>query len=156
MSEPISKIQRITVDKKTQKKRDLAEIESALAGNKEAVLRTIDLLGSLNERGILELLNGLFAQGDEVFKIAVQEINKPNNARLLENLVGLAGVLGAVDMKSVKTVTERAANGFGEAAAGAVDEEPVKLFELLGALKDPEINRSIAMLLKFLKGMGKE
>lgn len=156
MSKPISTIDRIRVNDETKKERNLDEIESALAKNKVAVLETIDLLGNLQERGILELLNGLFSQGDEVFRIAVQEMNKPNNARVVENLVGLASVLGSIDIGQLKGFTEKANNGLREATEGDSGDGPINLFQLLGALKDPEINRSIAMLLKFLKGMGKE
>ncbi|HEX7064061.1 MAG TPA: DUF1641 domain-containing protein, partial [Bacillales bacterium] len=33
---------------------------------------------------------------------------------------------------------------------------PGSIFQLMKVLKDPEINRSVGLLLRFLKGMGKE
>ncbi|HEU5140617.1 MAG TPA: DUF1641 domain-containing protein [Bacillales bacterium] len=156
MSKPISTIDRIVVDEETQKQQDLEEIETALAENKDAVLETIELLGNLHDRGVLETLNGFFSQGEEVLRIIVQEINKPGHSKVLENLVGLAGVLGTIDMEQVKTFTEKANNGLQEAVESDPNDGPGSLFQLMKGLKDPEINRSIGMLLKFLKGMGKE
>ncbi|HET7577752.1 MAG TPA: DUF1641 domain-containing protein [Bacillales bacterium] len=156
MAKPISKIDRIVVDEDAKKQQDLQEIEGALADNKEAVMETLDLLGHLHDRGLLELMNGFFSQGDEVFRNVVKEINKPNHSQILENVVGLAGLLGSIDVQQLKMLTERANNGLNEAASTVETEEQIGVFHLLKALKDPEINRSIGMLMRFLKGMGRE
>lgn len=158
MSKPISNIKRLVVNEETKKQRDLEEIETALADNKEAILETVDLIRHLHERGTLEFLNGLFSQGDEVFSIIVDELNQPNNSRVLENFVGLAGILGSIDVEQLKVMANQMNNGLREAAATeeAGDDGPRNIFQLMKALKDPEINRSVSMLLGFLKGMGKE
>ncbi|HEU5140711.1 MAG TPA: DUF1641 domain-containing protein [Bacillales bacterium] len=156
MAKPISTIDRIVVDEETKHQRDVEEIETALAENKEAVLETIELLGNLYDRGVLETLNGFFSQGEQVLQIIVQEINKPGHSQVLENLVGLAGILGSIDMDQLKTFTEKANNGLQEATESDTDDGPSSIFQLMKVLKDPEINRSVGMLLKFLKGMGKE
>lgn len=156
MAKPISTIERLAVSDETKREQDLKEIEASLANHKEAVLETIDLLGHLHDRGILSLLNGLFSQGDEVFRILVQELNKPNNSRVLENLLGLAGVLGSIDIDRLKMLAEKANNGLKEATETDAAQQPSNVFELLKVLKDPEINRSIGMMVQFFKGMGKE
>lgn len=156
MAKPISAIERLVVSDETKREQDLKEIEASLANHKEAVLEAIDLLGNLQDRGILSLLNGLFSQGDEVLRIMVQEVNQPNNSRVLGNLLGLTGILGSIDIDRLKILTEKANNGLKEATETDAVEEPGNVFELLKVLKDPEVNRSIGMLVQFLKGMGKE
>lgn len=156
MAKPISAIERLVVSDETKREQDLKEIEASLANHKEAVLEAIDLLGNLHDRGILSLLNGLFSQGDEVLRIMVQEVNQPNNSRVLGNLLGLTGILGSIDIDRLKILTEKANNGLKEATETDAVEEPGNVFELLKVLKDPEVNRSIGMLVQFLKGMGKE
>lgn len=156
MAKPISAIERLVVSDETKREQDLKEIEASLANHKEAVLEAIDLLGNLHDRGILSLLNGLFSKGDEVLRIMVQEVNQPNNSRVLGNLLGLTGILGSIDIDRLKILTEKANNGLKEATETDAVEEPGNVFELLKVLKDPEVNRSIGMLVQFLKGMGKE
>ena len=156
MAKPISTIERLVVSDETKRAQDLKDIEASLAEHKEAVLETINLLGNLHDRGILSLLNGLFSQGDEVFRIMVQELNKPNNSRVLQNSLGLAGILGSIDIDRLKMLTEKANNGLKEATETDAVEEQGNVFELLKVLKDPEVNRSMRLMVRFLKGMGKE
>ncbi|HET7658278.1 MAG TPA: DUF1641 domain-containing protein [Bacillales bacterium] len=156
MAKPISTIESIVIDEETRKRLDLDEVESALAERKDAVLETVELIGHLHDRGILSLLNGLFAEGDEVFRIAVKEINKPDHSDMIQNLVGLVSVLGKLDIESLKDFAEKANRGLKEATDVDPDNGPSNIFQLLKVLKDPEINRGITMMLHFLKGMGKE
>lgn len=156
MAKQISTIEPIVIDEETREQLDLNEIETALTEKKAAVLETLDLLGHLHDRGILSLLNGLFAEGEEVFSIAMKEINKPEHSRMLQNLAGMAGVLGKLDTESLKDFAEKANSGLHEAAEANPDDGPSNIFQLLKVLKDPEINRGMTMMLNFLKGLGKE
>lgn len=155
MAKPISTIEPIVIDEETRKQLDLNEIESSLTERKAAVLETIELIGHLHDRGILKLLNGLFAEGEEVLGIAVNEFNKPQHSQIVENLVGLAGVLGKIDVYRLKDFAEKATNGLQEATEEDPNDGPNNIFQLLKVLKDPEINRGLTMMLNFLKGMGK-
>ncbi|HET7627341.1 MAG TPA: DUF1641 domain-containing protein [Bacillales bacterium] len=155
MSKPISTIKKIEIDEAAKRQRDVEEIEQAMVDNKEAVIETFELLGHLHDCGLLEFANGLFSQGDAVLRNVVQELNRPNHARMLQNLVGIASVLGKIDIDQVKALSEQANNGLKEAAATEAGDGPSNIFQLMKALKDPEISRSIGMMLNFLKGMGK-
>lgn len=88
--------------------------------------------------------------------IMVQELNKPHNTHVLQNMLGLAGLIGSIDVDALKELTEKANNGLKEATDSEAAEGPSNIFQLMKIMKDPEINRSMGMMISFLKGMGKE
>lgn len=156
MASPTSNIKYIVVDEETKRQQDLSEIEAAIADNKDAVLAGIRLVRQLEDTGILPILNGLLAEGKDVMHIAVEEINKPHNSGVLENGIDLAMLLGTLDVDGLKILTEKLNQGVKEATSGEEEEGPKNVFQMMKVLKDPEINRSIGMMMRLLKGMGKE
>lgn len=156
MASPTSNIKYLVVDEETKRQQNLSEVETAIADNKEAVLATITLVRHLQDTGILAILNGLLAEGEDVLRIVVQEINKPHNSNVLENGLDLAMVLGTLDVDGLKILTEKLNQGIKEATAEDADDGPTGVFQLMKSLKDPEISRSIGMMMRLLKGMGKE
>lgn len=156
MASPISNIKPLVVDEETRRRQDLDEVEAAVADHKDAVLETITLMGHLHDTGILAISNGVFSQGDEVLRILVQELNNPDNSRVLENGIGLAGLVGSLDIDRLKVLTEKMNQGVKEATDEGAEDGPKSVFQLMKALKDPEISRSVGLLMSLLKGMGKE
>lgn len=154
MAEPIKRIERKPLSVEAEKKRDLEEIQHALTEHKTAILETIELLQGLHDRGILPLLNSLLAEGDKVLAIAMKEINKPQNSRVIENAVQLALMAGSLDLERLKPILDGVNAGLKEAAPQT--DEQTSLLNLLKALRDPEVQRAVTILISFLKGMGSE
>lgn len=157
MAQPIRHIRKLQVSEESKRERDITEIIAALSENKEAVMEGIELLHRLHERGMLTLCNGLLAEGDKVLSIVVKELNKPQNAKVLSNMAELVLLLGSLDVERLKPIIQGAQAGLEAATEAAVAEtsEKTGLFDLLKALKDPDISRAISMMLNFLKGMGR-
>lgn len=157
MANPITNIKLLVKDEETVQQEKLDDINAAIADNKDAVLGAITLTGHLHDKGILPILNGMLAQGDAVLDIAVKEINKPQNSHVIENGVGLGLLLGTLDVDKLKILLEKFNQGVQEATAEqGAEDSPSNVFQLMKLLKDPEINRSIGLLVNFLKGMGKD
>lgn len=154
MAKPTKEVKRFPISAEAKREQDLTEIEQALTEHKTAVLETIELLQRLHDRGILPLLNNLLAEGDQVLAIVMKELNKPQNSRVLENLVQLALMLGALDLDRMKPLVKGVNAGIEEAAVQT--EEQTSLFRLWKSLRDPEIQRAMTVLTGFLKGMGSE
>ena len=74
---------------------------------------------------------------------------------ILENIPEIVYLLGDLDLKTVRDVTSKLNQGMEEMNAAASSKEKTSVLDLAKALKDPEINRSITMLMNFLKGMGR-
>lgn len=155
MAEPIKNIQFNPVDGEVQRKKDLMEIEDALLANKDSIMEVMEVIGYMKERGILDIAKGLFGQGDKVLDIAVNLANMPENKNSLKNLLLLLGTIGMLNVTQLEPILLKLNAGIARVAE--IEEKEGEKTSYLGmarALRDPEINRSITLLLEFLRGMG--
>ena len=155
MAEAISKIKRIEVPESVLQEQDLAEISKKVSENKEAILKGIDLFAALEKSETLDALIALIKHREEALENMVQELNKPQYSATLENLSDLFLFLGQLNVEELFYFTDKLNHGMKE-ARNLNDEDSISFMGMIKALKDPDINRSITMLLSFLKGMGKE
>ncbi|NJP37091.1 DUF1641 domain-containing protein [Alkalicoccus luteus] len=156
MARPIRDIEPAPLSAETQRQKDLEEVEQALADNKEAVLGAIDLMNNLHKNGITRIANGLVSEGDKVLEIIVQEISKDENTNALRNMLLMVGVLGTIDMRKIEPLLLKLNNGIERVAEDPDPDEKTGYFDLAKKLKDPQINRSLTILMRFLEGMGQE
>ncbi|OZU90513.1 hypothetical protein CIL03_05030 [Virgibacillus indicus] len=154
MAEAISKIKRIEVPESVKQEQDLAEVSRKVSENKEAILKGIDLLAALEESDALETITALIKHREDALENMVQELNKPQYSATLENLSDLFLFLGQLKVEELFYFTDKLNHGMKEARNS--DAEETSYMGMIKALKDPDINRSITLLLSFLKGMGKE
>lgn len=155
MADPITNIKRIKVSEEEIERRNLREITEAVSNNKEAVLKGIDLLTTIHDNGTLDFLNAMVKHKEETMENVFQELNKEQYAGALENAGDLLFLLGDLDLKRLKDLTGKLNEGMEEALATDEDEK-TSYMGMIKALKEPEINRSITMLLTFMRGMGRE
>lgn len=135
--------------------RNLDEVSQAVSENKDAILKGIDLLATLNKSGSLDMANAFVKHKEDALENVMGELNKPQYSGTLENLSKLFLFIGELKVDELRYFADRLNNGM-EVASTAEDSEKTSYMDLLKALKDPEINRSVTMLLQFLRGMGKE
>ncbi|MGA9287722.1 MAG: DUF1641 domain-containing protein [Anaerobacillus sp.] len=156
MAKAIKKVRRIELSEEEKRANDLKEIEDALIDNKEALLETLNVVGGMKERGVLTLLNGLFGEGDRVLKVIVDLLNVPENTTALKNLMLLFGAAGKINVQDLEPLLLKVNAGIENVAEHAEDDKKTGYLDLLRTLKDPEVNRSLTILITFLKGMGKD
>lgn len=156
MAKPTRKIEPLVPSKESIREKGMEEIEDALVERKEAVLEVITLVDRLHESELLPLLCALVNHKDQATSALFGEINRPENAQFARNMVDLMGFLGTIEFEKMQPFMERINEGMLEANKEEENDDLISMFQLIKALKDPEINRSIRMLLAFLKGMGKE
>ena len=155
MAEPINKIKRIEITEEEKRRLELEDLENTLLENKDAVKQWLEVMGHMEERGILELLNGLFGQGDKVLNTLVKAIDKPESVNSLKNLMLLGGTLGLIDVKQLEPLLVRLDTGIARVADQFEEkEQKAGVFQIIRALRDPDVNRSVMMMITFLKGMG--
>ncbi|MCA0969512.1 DUF1641 domain-containing protein [Halobacillus litoralis] len=154
MGKPITDIKRYTVTKEEKMESDLAEVKEAVAENKDAILKGIELLKALDEGGTLDTAQSFTNAKRTALERFVQEISKEQYTPLLENLPGLIFLVGELDVKGLRDLTTRLNQGIKEMERVPEDKK-ANIFEVFKALKDPNVNRSLTLLLGFLKGMGK-
>ncbi|MDC3413240.1 DUF1641 domain-containing protein [Aquibacillus sp. 3ASR75-11] len=154
MASPISDIKRMELSEADVHKQNLDEVTKAVSDNKEAILKGIDLLATINKSGTLDMVNAFVKHKEEALENVMGELNKPQYSATLENLSKLFFFAGELNVDEIQYFSEKLNHGM-EVASTMEDSEKTSYMELFKALKDPEINRSITMLLKFLRGMGK-
>lgn len=155
MANPIRNIKRMEVSDEVIQERNIAEVIEAVSENKEAILKGIDLLATVNETGGLDIIDALIKHREVALEKFINEINKDKYAGSLENLSKFFIAMGSIPVDEIQPIINKVSEGMREAQTASEDES-TSYMGMLKALKDPEINRSITMLLQFLRVMGKE
>lgn len=157
MAKAITKIQHIELSEEQRRRMDLEEIETALLDNKEAILKSLDIVRHMNDRGVLSLLSGLFSEGDKVLNVLVKAADKPEATNTLKNLLLMVGVLGTINVQQLEPLLLKLNSGIARVAEYKDNEdEKLGYFDIVRSLKDPEINNALSLLFEFLKGMGED
>ncbi|KAF0819860.1 putative protein YrhD [Bacillus sp. ZZV12-4809] len=154
MAKAISNIKRFELTHEDQRKKDLEEVENALINNKEPILELLTAVGHMHDRGVISLLNGLFGQGDKVLNVLVKALDKPEATNTIKNLLLMVGTLGTINVQQLEPLLLKVNSGIARVADYKDTDEKTSYFDLVKALKDPEVNRAVTLLLTFLKGMG--
>lgn len=154
MAEAIRKIKRMDVPEEKIREDNVEDVVRKVSDNKDAILNGIDILATLHEQGMLDLLHALIKRKDDALENILTELNKPQYAESLKNIGQLVFLLGDIKLDEIQYFTDKINQGMAEASAVETDEI-TSYMALFKALKEPEINRSVTMLLHFLRGMGK-
>ncbi|WP_209480241.1 DUF1641 domain-containing protein [Virgibacillus litoralis] len=155
MSNPITNIKRMEIPEETTKERNIDEVSRAVSENKDAILKGIDLLANLNKSGSLDTVNALVKHKEDALENVMGELNKPQYSGTLENMSKLFLFIGDLKVDEIQYFADRLNSGM-EVASTFEGSDKTSYMDLLKALKDPEINRSVTMLLQFLRGMGRD
>lgn len=155
MAEPIRKIKRMEIPEEQIVDENVAEVRKAISDNKDALLNGIEMLTAMNNSDLFMAGSAMINHRKEITKNVVQEINKPQYEGALHNLGQMLFLLGDLNIDKMEEFTGRINSGI-EQMSNTKEDEQTSYVGLLRALKDPEINYSLTMLLNFLKGMSRE
>src|SRR5699024_7101265 len=115
----------------------------------------INILQTCEEQGFLDMLNAGVKHKETAMESLFGQLDKPKYTNILENLTNVILMIGKLNIHEIDHFVDRINTGVSEARIGQKMEK-TSYTDLLKALRDPEINRSITMMLQFLRGMGKE
>ena len=142
---------------KTQEEKRSVELETVREGasdHSDALLEAVALLQSLHERGVLEALTALFQQGNEVLGVAMETLAQPAYGQGARNALTIAQSFAAVDEETMATSQRMVRGGLRGFAKAQPPAKPLGVFDLLRALKDPDVSAGVAATLALLKGIG--
>lgn len=154
MANPIRNIKRMEVSDEEIQQQNLAEVLEAVSENKEAILKGIDLLATVDETGGLDIIDAFIKHREVALEKIINEMNKDKYASSIENISKLFIAMGSIQVDELQAIINKVNEGMKEAQTVSEDEN-TSYMGILKALKDPEVNRSITMLLQFLRVMGK-
>jgi uncharacterized protein YjgD (DUF1641 family) len=122
-----------------------ARLERAPAEHAEAVLAGFEVLQSLHDRGVLELVRGVLGGGDKILEIAVEATKTPEAIRGIRNLLILTEILGAIDPDVLAKCAEAVPDALA-AAAKAHSEEAPGLRDTWRIFRSKSLRRGLAMI----------
>lgn len=135
--------------------RKLTKLENQLADRTDSLVKAMNLIQALDDADALDNLTALINRKDDALYYFVKEANKPRYSKVFENMEAMLFLLGDLEVERVREFTSYINAGLEQAEAGLKENsEKTSYFDLVKALRDPHVNRSITLILNFLKGMG--
>ena len=132
-----------------QKRLDEAPIEHAAA-----LLDSYELLQSLHDHGVFDLLRGAIGASDKLLETAVDAAKSDESVRALRNLLILGKTLGSINPEVLQCVTTAASETLGCYEKPVI--EPPGILSLLSQFRHKELRRSIAFINQFLENLGSQ
>ncbi len=154
MAKPIRAIKRIELTEEQKEKQSLESLLTEVAQNKDTLLETLQLLQELHNSGILDAVNSLVKTKEEVAKIAVGQLTREPVTNLINNAMAAGGALTQLDPETTKRLMGSVSKGLEKAEQGLQSNTETGVFDLVKALKDPDMNRAITFGMNLLKGVG--
>lgn len=154
MGERVKVIKRMNKRKEYIIEENMNELKERLADRKLAIEKGIDILGALEEAQALDAFHAAIVQRKVITGNLVSELNKEQYEGIVGNLGQMLFLLGELDIEETSTFVNKINNGM-KVANRANPNKKTSITDLLGALKDPEINQSVTLLLNFLRGMSR-
>lgn len=155
MGERIRVIKRMEEPKEYKIEKDMKILQERLSDKKIAIEKGIDILDALEKAEALDAVHAAIVQRKVITGNIVTELNKEQYEGILDNIGNVLFMFGDLDLDEASVFVKKINNGM-RVANRANSNNKTSVKDLIGALKDPEINSSITMLLNFLKGMSRE
>ncbi|WP_425147117.1 DUF1641 domain-containing protein [Deinococcus sp.] len=130
-------------------------ITEARDDSQDALLESLALLRELHAHGVLETLVKLVKAGSGLTTMTLHMLEGDSSTRLLRNLLELGRTLSELDPESIGTLGKAADAGIREGARRVAQGEGAGLSELLGLLKDRDVQVALGALFGTLKGFGR-
>ncbi|CAM3858619.1 DUF1641 domain-containing protein [Bacillus paramycoides] len=155
MAAPIQVIQKQELTEEEIKQQKLEDLKELLANNEDALNQMFNIVGELNDIGMLEAANSMLKAKEPIAKIVLSQVTREPVTNLINNMMGAAGALTELDPELTKKLVGSVLIGMDEGNQHLQNNKKIGILDLMKVLKDPDINRAIGFGLHFLKGMGK-
>ena len=120
-------------------------LERAPIEHAEALLESYELLQSLHDAGVLNLLRGMLDSGNQVLEDVVEAANKPGSLRALRNVVILAKLAESLDPEVLKKLAASLPK-VADAIYNAHQAKPPTLWQSLKIAGGENVRRGLAAI----------
>jgi uncharacterized protein YjgD (DUF1641 family) len=132
----------------------LQQILKAVGNQRQALLGLLDVTDELHKLGVIDMMRGMLKNSKDIGEIAIHQMNKPGAHRMIKNGMAAAQFIAQVDPSKLQTLL----NGLTQGMDAAVEQEPGRkkagFWGVLKTAREPAVMSSIAMMMRFMKGMG--
>jgi uncharacterized protein YjgD (DUF1641 family) len=154
MAKPIKMIQKTEVTEDQMKMNSLEDLLTEVVENKDSLLETLNLLQELHDSGIMEALGSLLKSKEKAAQIAVGQLTREPVTNMINNAMAAGGILTELNPVTTSKLAKSLLSGLKKAEQGLKDDSKIGIFDLMKAIKDPDINRTLGFGFNLLKGMG--
>ncbi len=156
MAVPITSIKKKQRTPEEIKQEKLAELQSLIAEQDQALNKILEITGELDDAGIFDALKAMVKAKENLAKIAVDQASREPITNIINHVLNVSSVISAIDPAVTAKLAASVQSGLHEADLYKDNGQKVGVFQFMMALNDPDINRAAKFGLDFLKGMGKE
>jgi uncharacterized protein YjgD (DUF1641 family) len=122
--------------------------------NEEVLKQLVNLINNLEKKNVLKLLNSIVEKSDELIESLTTWLLKPDNINAIKNLLLIVGFSKNVEFDKLQKLTFALSKGINKGVEEMKKEKKLGLISIIRMINDPDINRSIRVILAVLKGMG--
>ncbi|MGW9856884.1 uncharacterized protein YjgD (DUF1641 family) [Staphylococcus hominis] len=155
MAERITKINRLEKSKEELKLESLNEVTEAIVENKDSILKAIRIIKTLDDAKLLDAISGGIKGRQVIINKFATELNKDMYTGLITNLAPMVFMLGNLEVKELSQFLNKLNSGL-HVANQASPNAKTTIRNLMGVLKDDDMNRSLTYMLNLLKGMSRK
>jgi uncharacterized protein YjgD (DUF1641 family) len=154
MARPISAIHKQDLTLAQQKEQTTDQLINSLLENADGIKETAKLMQELHNSGILPALGALVKAKEQMALIGAEQLLRPPVTNMINNAMAAAGGLASADPETTKKLAAGLTNGLKKAEEGLANKQTTSVWELMTAIKDPDVNRALTFGLNLLKGLG--
>ncbi|MCA1041131.1 DUF1641 domain-containing protein [Bacillus infantis] len=154
MAKPISVIQKTELTEEQLKQQSLENLLSGIVENKDSLLETLALLQELHDSGILDAAGSLLKAKEKAAHAAIGQLTREPVTNMINNAMAAGGILTQLNPETTAKLSKSLMAGMKKAEQGLKEDSKIGVFDLMKALKDPDINRVLGFGFNLLKGMG--
>jgi uncharacterized protein YjgD (DUF1641 family) len=129
----------------------------ALTGSEESLRNFLELLRVLDETGILRTLRDLVEDNQEVVRVAVDFLSRPENVRAIQSTKAVLLAVQKLDPKDVETAADALVTAFEKVRdLPPSDGRRKGTLSVLRELGEPDTHRGLMIFLEFLNALGRQ
>ncbi len=156
MATPITSIKKTEWTEEEVQGEKLAELQSLIAEQEQALSKILEITGELNDAGVIDAAQAMVKAKENLTKIAVDQASREPVTNAINHLINVSGLLTSIDPDVTEKLVKSVQSGLQEAELYGQNEQKIGMLDLLKSFNDPDINRAVKFGMHFLKGMGKE
>lgn len=130
-------------------------LHSEVEDSTDALLEGLYVLRQLHEHGVLEVLGKTVRGGEGLIASLLHITGGESGTTLLRNVTELGKTLSALDPREVGILGHAVTAGVSEGARHVAQGRGIGVGELLGLLKDRDVQVALGAIFALLKGAGR-
>ncbi|MDK2013815.1 MULTISPECIES: DUF1641 domain-containing protein [unclassified Deinococcus] len=131
------------------------QLHTEVADSTEALLAGLHLLRQLHEHGVLDVAQKTVRGGEGLTASLLHILGEQSSTTLIRNVTELGKTLSELDPGEVSVLGHAVTVGVHEGARHVASGKGIGLSELLGLLKDRDVQVALGAIFALLKGAGR-